>query len=126
MVVAALAVSYGRVDSAPPEQSASPVVESVEPAPGALVPRQSTIEVDLAVGYGAELWVLTNPSSGTWQRIPESELSFVEGTGVYTWSTGEGRIIEEWGPGEHTIRIVWDTLTGLPDVGTYEWSFRTY
>ncbi len=126
LVVAALAISYGRVDPDSVETNADGVVENVEPAPGDLVPRQSMIEVDLRSGYRAELWVLVNPSAGTWQRIPDSELSFIEGTGVYTWAPGAGRIVEEWTSGEHTLRIVWDTVTGLPDVGEYEWTFRTY
>ena len=84
------------------------------------------IEVDLETGYRAELWIHTNPTSGTWLRIPENELSYVEGTGVYTWVPGPSKVVEQWTSGEHAIRVVWDTLTGLPDVGEYEWTFRTY
>lgn len=126
VAVVGLAVSYGNVDSTPGDSLVPSVIESVQPAPGDLVPRQSIIEVDLQSGYHAELWIQTNPTAGTWQRIPESELVFVEGTGVYTWSPGPGRVVEEWQAGEHTLRVVWDTLTGLPDVGEYEWSFRSF
>jgi hypothetical protein len=126
LVVVAVAVSYGSADRSPSESGAPAVVENVEPSPGDMVPRQSLIEVDLKTGYRAELWVLSNPAAGTWLRVPDSELSFIEGTGVYTWTPGPGRAVEEWPPGEHTLRVVWDTVTGLPDVGEYEWSFRTY
>jgi hypothetical protein len=126
LAVVALAVSYGKVDSSPADEARPPIVENVEPAPGDLVPRQSVIEIDLRTGYRAELWVLANPSAGTWQRIPDSELTFIEGTGVHTWAPGPGRTVEEWPAGEHTLRVIWDTITGLPDVGEYEWSFRSY
>lgn len=121
-----LAISYGKADPSPPAESAGSVVESVTPEPGDLVPRQSLIEVDLTSGYGGELWILMNASAGTWQRIPDSEVTFIEGTGVYTWTPGEGKVVEEWTSGEHTLKVVWNTLTGLPDLGEYEWSFRTY
>ena len=126
VAVAVLAISYGKVDSSPGGSQAPAVIESVQPAPGDLAPRQSVIEVDLQSGYRAELWIQTNPATGTWLRIPESELVFVEGTGVLTWSPGPGRVVEEWAAGEHTLRVIWDTLTGLPDVGEYEWSFRSF
>jgi hypothetical protein len=126
VAVVGLAISYGTVDSSPGGAVVPSVVESVQPAPGDLVPRQSVIEVDLQSGYRAELWIQTNPAAGTWLRIPESELVFVEGTGVLTWSPGPGKAVEEWEAGEHTLRVVWDTLTGLPDVGEYEWSFRSF
>ncbi|NNC40346.1 MAG: hypothetical protein HKN95_06620 [Acidimicrobiia bacterium] len=126
LAIAGLAFSFTRIDSSGVGSVDRKVVESVQPAPGDLVPRQSVIEVDLETGYRAELWILANPASGTWLRIPESELSYVEGTGVYRWVPGPGKVVEEWTSGEHTIRVVWDTLTGLPDVGEYEWTFRTY
>lgn len=115
-------VSYG---SAGPSKSALPgAVEAVRPGPGDLVPRQSSVEVDLKAGYSGELWVELNP--GTWQRVPEGEVTFIEGTGTLSWAPGPGRVVEEWRGGEHRLRVVWNTLTGLPDVGEYEWSFRTY
>jgi len=126
LAIVGLAISFGLIDSTDVDSVDRNAVESVQPAAGDLVPRQSVIEVDLETGYQAELWILTNPSSETWLRIPDSELSFVEGTGVYTWVPGPGKVVEEWAAGEHTIRVVWDTITGLPDVGEYEWTFRTY
>lgn len=126
LAVAALALSYGEAEPSTADPAAGSVVESVTPGPGDLVPRQSVIEVDLESGYGGELWILMNPSAGTWQRIPEGEVTFIEGTGVYTWTPGEGKVIDEWDSGEHTLKVIWNTLTGLPDVGEYEWSFRTY
>ena len=91
-------------------------VESVSPLPGDLVPPQTTLEIDLEVGYEAEIWV---------DGWPVADATFVEATGVYRWSPSPtSPTIQEWAPGEHTIRIVWNTYTGLPDTGTFEWSFR--
>lgn len=91
-------------------------LESVSPAPGALVPVQSAIEIDLAVGYEADIVV---------DGWPITDATFVEATGVYRWApTPSHPVINEWTPGDHTVRITWNTFTGLPDTGTFEWTFR--
>lgn len=91
-------------------------IESVTPRPGDLVPPQTTVEIDLEVGYAAEIFV---------DGWPVTDATFVEGTGVYRWSPNPGHpTIQEWTPGTHTIRIVWDTYAGLPDRGSFEWTFR--
>ena len=91
-------------------------LESVSPEPGDLVPPQITLEIDLEFGYDAEIYVDGWP-------IPDA--TFVDGTGVYRWApSASSPTIQEWTPGEHTVRIVWDTYTGLPDPGSFEWSFR--
>jgi hypothetical protein len=91
-------------------------VESVSPRPGDLVPPQTTLEIDLEVGYVAEIFV---------DGLLVTDASFVEATGVYRWSPSPTHpTIQQWAPGEHTIRIVWDTFTGLPDRGSFEWTFR--
>ncbi|MGH8946747.1 MAG: hypothetical protein ACRDVL_11455 [Acidimicrobiia bacterium] len=91
-------------------------VESVSPRPGDLVPPQTTVEIDLEVGYAAEIFV---------DGWPVTDATFVEATGVYRWSPSPGHpTIQQWVPGAHTIRIIWDTYAGLPDRGTFEWTFR--
>jgi hypothetical protein len=50
---------------------------------------------------------------------------FVEGTGVYRWAPSPANpTITEWSPGQHTVRVVWDKVSGFPDPGEYEWTFR--
>lgn len=91
-------------------------LESVSPEPGDLVPLQTTLEIDLDVGYNAEIYV---------DGWPITDATFVEGTGVYRWAPSPSNpTIQEWIPGEHTIRVVWDTYSGFPDPGSFEWSFR--
>ena len=91
-------------------------VEAVSPEPGSLVPAQAAIEIDLEVGYVADIWV---------DGWPITDAQFVDATGVYRWSPSPSHpTITEWTPGEHSVRIVWNTYTGLPDTGSFEWSFR--
>lgn len=91
-------------------------LESVSPEPGALVPPQASIEIDLEVGYEAAIFV---------DGFPINNANFVEATGVYRWAPSPtDPVISEWTSGEHTIRVVWDTYTGLPDPGSFEWTFR--
>ena len=91
-------------------------IESVSPEPGHLVPPQTVIEIDLEVGYVATITV---------DGWPISDATFVEATGVYRWSPSPSSpTITEWTPGEHTVSIVYNTYTGLPDTGTFQWTFR--
>lgn len=115
IAVAAVAIGIAlspegtRVDLPPP-------LESVSPLPGDQVPPQTALEIDFEVGYSAQIWV---------DGWPVADAVFVEATGVYRWSPSPSSpTLQEWTPGEHTIRLVWDTYTGLPDPGSYEWSFR--
>lgn len=91
-------------------------LESVSPDPGSLVPLQTTLVIDLDVGYSADIWV---------DGWPIDDAVFTRGTGVYRWAPSPSSpVMTEWTAGQHTVRIVWDTYAGLPDPGSYEWSFR--
>ena len=92
------------------------VLEAISPQPGDIVPQQTGLEIDLPVGYEAEIYV---------DGWPISDARFVEATGVYKWAPSPSSpTIQEWRPGPHTVRIVWDTYSGLPDRGSYQWTFR--
>lgn len=91
-------------------------IESVSPQPGDLVPQQASLQIDLEVGYEADIVV---------DGWPITDASFVEATGVYTWSPSpDSPTIVEWAPGDHTVRVTYNTYVGLPDTGTFEWTFR--
>jgi hypothetical protein len=110
-VAFALAFGGGGEEIVIPEE-----IEALSPQPGDLVPPQASIEVDLPVGYVAKIYV------DGWLVL---DAVFVEGTGVYRWAPSPSNpTITEWAPGEHTVRVEWDTLRGLPDPGQFEWSFR--
>jgi hypothetical protein len=116
-LVAVAAIAFGFAFS--PEGDAIELpgpVEAVSPEPGSLVPPQATLEIDLEVGYAAEITV---------DGWPVTDATFVEPTGVYRWTPSPTHpTINEWTPGEHTVSIVWNTYTGLPDTGSFEWTFR--
>ncbi len=91
-------------------------LEAVSPEPGALVPPQASVSVDLPVGYTARI------SVDGW---PIDDATFIESTGVYRWSPSPSSpVIQEWSPGEHSVLVIWDTYSGLPDPGSFEWIFR--
>jgi len=94
-------------------------LENIYPLPNDQVPQQVSLEIDLPVGY--ELTLIVDN-----YIIPESEIQYVEATGVYIWKPRINATFEQWSPGSHLIRISWDTISGLPDYGEYEWTFTTY
>ncbi len=116
VAVVVVAVRFGSPEA--PKVVLPPALEEITPLPASQVPLQAPIEVDVPVGYRIEMFV-----DGF--RVPESELRFVEGTGVYSFSPSQSSIIE-WGPGPHTVRVTWRKLGGLPDVGEHSWRFRVF
>ncbi|HSJ35777.1 MAG TPA: hypothetical protein VLB85_12060 [Acidimicrobiia bacterium] len=90
-------------------------IEAVSPLPGDRVIRQTSVQVDLAVGYVADLFVDGFPV----------DAAFVDATGVYSWSPSPtSPIMTEWSPGEHTVRVEWRRISGSPEFGSFEWTFR--
>lgn len=116
-LVAVAAIAFGLAFTSSGNELELPAqVESIAPQPGDLVPPQASVEIELPVGYRAEIYV------DGWLV---QDAVFVEGTGVYRWSPSPANpAITEWAPGEHTVRVVWDKITGLPDPGEFEWTFR--
>ena len=127
-LVAVAAVIFGFVLSPEGETVELPdPVEAVSPAPGSQVPLQTTLEIDLEIGYIAEVWVdgWPIPVEENGPNANPANALFERATGVIRWSpTPANPTISSWTPGEHTVRIVWNTYTGLPDTGSFEWSFR--
>lgn len=115
VAVIALAAVFG--SGGDPIELPEPV-ESVFPLPGDAVLMQAFVEVDMAVGYTVDIYV-----DGF--LVPANEVNFVEATGVARWAPSPASLyMDSWTPGEHTVRIVWDTVAGLPDRGEFTWSFR--
>lgn len=105
-----------------PDGDATPFPEAIEgvfPRPGDAVVQQFTLQIDLAVDYALDLTV-----DGV--VIPDDEISFQPLTGVYTWRPGPGRTFETWTAGPHDVAISWDRIAGLPDRGSFTWSFRVH
>ncbi|HKZ24209.1 MAG TPA: hypothetical protein VJ398_00275 [Acidimicrobiia bacterium] len=117
LVVATIALGVAFGGGAEPDELPAPI-ERLSPAPGDAVLAQALIEIDLVAGYRAEVFV-----DGF--KVPDSEMVFVEATGVHTWApSATGSYLTEWTPGTHKVLIRWTTLAGLPDTGQFEWTFR--
>lgn len=94
------------------------VVESLGPGPGESAPSQAILEVDLQPGFVAQIFIDGFP-------IPATEVAYVEATGVHRWEPAPTSLVfDRWPPGEHVVRIVWDSLAGLPQPGEFTWTFR--
>jgi hypothetical protein len=103
-----------------PDNPASPLpdpVERVAPADGTIVQRQTSVLIDMQVGYAI---TLTVDGIG----IPDAEIQFTGPTGIYRWGPGPGSVIAGWTPGVHAIEIAWSRIAGLADPGSYRWTFR--
>ncbi len=115
IAIAAVALAVAFNPEGEPVELPDPI-ESVSPQPGDMVPPQSVLEIDMPVGYRLEIFV------NGW---PITDATLVEATGVYRWAPSPSHpTIQAWPPGEQTIEIRWDTSTGLPDPGTFSWTFR--
>jgi hypothetical protein len=117
VAVMALGVAFGSKSGEP--VALPSVVDAVLPRPGETVPRQTRLEVDMSTGYTVEIFIDGLP-------IPTDELVIVEATGLYAWQPGPGRLFEEWNRGEHTVKIIWNTVVGLADAGEFSWTFRNF
>lgn len=93
-------------------------VEKFSPADGAIVQRQTAIEIQLAPGYELVLEV-----DGV--SISTSEMDITEATGRHVFRPEPWKSIAEWTPGFHVVEISFDRTSGLPDPGSLRWSFRT-
>ena len=73
-------------------------LENIYPLPYDQVPQQASLEIDLPVGYQLTL-IVDN------YIIPQSEIQYVEATGVYIWRPGPNKTFETWNPGKHTCLL---------------------
>lgn len=95
-----------------------PPIEAVFPLPNNSVIRQTTVDVDLEVGYEATIFV-------DGYAIPPGELAYSDATGVYRWAPSvRSAVMTQWEPGEHDVRVDWVRVVGSPVEGTFEWTFR--
>ena len=91
-------------------------LESVSPADGSIVQRQTSLVINLEPGFDLVLVV-----DGF--TIPPEEINASEPTGRFSWTPGPGATYQEWAPGLHAVKIDWRRPTGFPEPGAYRWSF---
>lgn len=116
LALAAVALGFVFAQDGDPVELPHPI-EAISPTPGSTVIRQGTVELDLEIGYEAIIFV---------DGFPVPDARFVEATGVYSWSPGPASaVMTEWTPGEHAVRVEWQRVTGTPEFGEFEWTFRS-
>lgn len=115
LAMAAVALGVVLAREGTPVELPGPI-EAVSPSPQETVISQAVVEVDLEVGYEATIFV---------DDMPVPDATFVAATGVYSWAPHpNSAVLTRWTPGEHTVRVEWYRVSGNPDVGQFEWSFR--
>lgn len=117
--LAFIAVVVGTVLFAPSGSGGGyPVnLERVDPVDGSLVFGQPRVVVDLESGYRAALTIDDVP-------IPNEQVIWTEATGLHVFEPGPGMAVDAWTPGFHVVLAQWDRVSGLPDPGMFNWSFR--
>ncbi len=116
LLVAVIAFAVGIAPSGS-ELEIPDEIESLLPGPNQAFAPQVGLAIDMQTGYDIQLFVDGQP-------VFAGEIDRIEPTGQFFWKPQPGQAIEEWTPGLHTVRIEWDRVVGLPDPGSFEWSFR--
>jgi hypothetical protein len=100
-------------------------IQSVSPKPGAIVPPQEQITVDLRDDLTADL-ELCGPTqqSGACTTIPADQVEFVPGLGQLTFRPGPGKEIEAYEPGPNRVNVTYRSQADpAKDNGAYSWTF---
>lgn len=99
-------------------QTVASDVDSVTPAPGALL--GASIEADLAEGLTGRLVIDSI-------AIPNDELEAFGLPNQIIFKPGEGKVIEDFAPGEHVAEVFfWPDDEAEPTIAqSYVWEFRT-
>jgi hypothetical protein len=84
----------------------APVVDALIPAANTQVPQQSSVGIDLAVGWDGVLQI-----NGV--EVPEDELVVTPQTGLIMFTPGEGKTVQQFQTGRNCVTaIVWRIADG--------------
>jgi len=115
-LIAIIGASILFIPSGDPEQL-PPAVERYAPHDGDIVVNPIKVLIDVQPNYEVRFVI-----DGT--TIPESDVDAIIATGRHQFEPGEGKVIERWTPGEHTVVATWIGGTAGTDAGTLVWTFR--
>ncbi len=112
----------------------NPAIEQLYPDDGSLVLRQSEVGVDLADGYTGELAIdgrtlpteRVEPIAVPVASVPPILVTrYDPGVNTLLYLPQGGAPIEEFEPGEHTVRLTyWPEVEGRQAAKVYSWTFR--
>lgn len=114
-LLAIIGASILFIPSGDPEKLPA-AVESYSPREGDIVANPIKVVIDLLPTYEAE-FVIDGVS------IPQDEVDSIVATGRHQFTPGEGKSIERWSPGSHTVVVSWTGGPSRIDVGTLVWTF---
>lgn len=114
-LVAIIGASILFIPSGDPE-TLPDAVESYSPRDGDLVTNPIKVVIDLLPNYGVQLVI-------DGQSIPADQVDSILETGRHQFIPGEGKVIERWTPGSHTVVASWFGGPSGVDVGTLVWTF---
>lgn len=119
-VIAYLSTQEGGDDPIISSGGASDAIETLIPARGSQVPQQQTVGVDLAGGWDAALSV-----NGV--EIPPDELQVTRELSLVQFTPADGRIVEQFQPGENCVEAtIWPLSEGRDgdETRTVGWCFE--
>lgn len=119
IVIANLAVILVRSsESSDPIAEQPAVIEQVLPSPNSVARPLETVTAELQNEYTGVLQI-------DGQEIPLDQLNVIAGQGIVSFRPGEGKDIEEFDAGEHTVTVVyWKEIESRENTLSYTWSFR--
>lgn len=119
VAVAGLVVAVNNGRPTPNDPSGrDAAIEALIPHEGADVLRQSTVGIDLADGYRASL-IVNN------QTIPDDQLGGDQALSQYTFTPGEGQVLESLSGGQNcVIATYWRIAEGRDRSQSIRWCFR--
>ena len=99
-------------------------VQSVSPKPGAIVPPQEQITVDLRDDLTADLSLCGPTQGGACTPLPADQVDFIPALGQLTFRPGPGREIEAYSPGQNRVTVLYRSQADpAKDTGNYSWTF---
>jgi hypothetical protein len=108
------------------ERTALPTqVQSVAPKPGAIVPPQEQITVDLRDDLTADLELCSpTQSAGSCTAIPADQVDFIPALGQLTFRPGPDKEIDAYEPGQNRVNVTYRSQADpSKDNGTFTWTF---
>lgn len=102
-------------------------IQSVSPKPGAIVPPQEAISVDLRDDLTADLTLCSPTQSvGACTAIPFDQLDFVPALGQLTFRPVDGKEIDAYEPGLNRVIVAYRSQADpAADNGTFSWTFTS-
>jgi len=92
-------------------------IEQILPIRNGQVPRQDSVGADLRDDYTGVLII-------DGREIPEDQLTRIVPQGVVTFRPGDGKDIESFEPGHHSIKVVfWKQIESRETGHEYGWQF---